>query len=78
MVRVKVTITMPDNIQRQWSVANVGKSTVGVANDVSPVERVLIENITFDFNNNRRTTNTGGQPSTDDAYRKNACTIANA
>ena len=74
----QVTITMPDNIQRKWSVANVGKSTVGVANDVPPVERVLIENITFDFNNNRRTTNTGGQPSTDDAFNKNACTIANA
>ena len=73
-----VTITMPDNVNRTWSVANVGKSTIDSANAISPVERVLIENITFDFNNNRRTVTTGTGSNKDDAYEKNAFTIANA
>lgn len=73
-----VTITMPDDVNRTWSVANVGKSTIDSANAISPVERVLIENITFDFNNNRRTVTTGTGSNKDDAYEKNAFTIANA
>ena len=73
-----VTITMPASTHRSWSVANVGKSTVGTANAISPVERVLIENITFDFNDDRRDSVSGTQSSQDDAYKKNACTIANA
>ena len=74
----EVTITMPDDVNRTWSVANVGKSTIDSANAISPVERVLIENITFDFNNNRRTVTTGTGSNKDDAYEKNAFTIANA
>jgi hypothetical protein len=74
----QVTITMPASTHRNWSVANVGKSTVGTANAISPVERVLIENITFDFNDDRRDSVSGTQSSLDDAYKKNACTIANA
>ena len=74
----QVTITMPASTHRNWSVANVGKSTVGTANAISPVERVLIENITFDFNDDRRDSVSGTQSSQDDAYKKNACTIANA
>ena len=73
-----VVITMPNDVERTWSVANVGKSTIGVANDILPVERVLIENITFDFNDNRRAVTTGTGSNKDDAYEKNACTIANA
>jgi len=74
----QVTITMPASTHRNWAVANVGKSTVGSANAFAPVERVLIENITFDFNDDRRDSVSGTQSSLDDAYKKNACTIANA
>jgi hypothetical protein len=74
----KVIITMPSNVHRDWSVANVGRSTPGVANAFAPVENVLIENITFDFNNNRRAVVTGLTPTANNGYLQNACTIANA
>ncbi len=73
-----VIITMPDNINREWSVGNIGKSIIGVANGVAPVENVLLENITFDFNSNRRGVVTGTASDKDDAFEKNAFTVANA
>lgn len=73
-----VIITMPDNINREWSVGNIGKSIIGVANGVAPVENVLLENITFDFNSNRRGVTTGTSSDKDDAFEKNAFTVANA
>jgi hypothetical protein len=73
-----VIITMPDYVNRDWSVGNIGKSIMGVANGVAPVENVLLENITFDFNSNRRGVTTGTSSAKDDAFEKNAFTVANA
>ena len=74
----EVIITMPNNINREWSVGNIGRSAIGVANGVAPTENVLLEGITFDFNANRRGVASGTGSDKDDAYEKNAFTVANA
>jgi len=73
-----VVITMPNSVNRNWSVGNIGKSVIGTANAVDPTDNILLENITFDFNGNRRGVTTGPDSNKDDAYEKNAFTVANA
>ena len=73
-----VVITMPNSVNRNWSVGNIGKSVIGSANAIAPTDNILLEGITFDFNSNRRGVTTGPDSDKDDSYEKNAFTVANA